>query len=94
MTVWQAHGYGPGNESLSDALVQDSLRVREFGQQNHIQRLISAEWPAKELDAWHMAALTNRLCETNGVYRGPAGTTFVFFTLGKIQMSKRGHTTS
>jgi len=36
-----------------------------------------------------MAALANRLCETNGVYRGPAGSTFVFFTFGEIEISQR-----
>jgi hypothetical protein len=41
------------------------------------------------MDGWHMAALANRLCERNGVYRGPAGTTFVFFTFGQVQLSKK-----
>jgi hypothetical protein len=35
------------------------------------------------------AAEISRLCESNGVYRGPAGTTFVFFTFGQVQVTKR-----
>jgi len=77
------------NSSISDSLTRDSARVREYGEQHHISRLTTGTWPAEEMDGWHMAALSNRLCETNGVYRGPAGTTFVFFTFGQVQMTKR-----
>ena len=77
------------NSSLSDSLTRDSVRVREYGEQHHIRRLTTGTWPADEADGWRMAALANRLCESNGVYRGPAGTTFVFFTFGQVQLTKR-----
>jgi len=77
------------NSSISDSLTRDSIRVREYGEQHHIRRLTTGTWPAEEADGWRMAALTNRLCESNGVYRGPAGTTFVFFTFGQVQLTKR-----
>jgi hypothetical protein len=77
------------NSSISDSLTRDSIRVREYGEQHHVPRLTTGTWPAEEMDGWRMAALTNRLSETNGVYRGPAGTTFVFFTFGEVQISKR-----
>lgn len=78
-----------GNSSISDSLARDSCRVREYGQQHGIRRLTSASWAGEEIDGWHMAALANRLCESNGVYRGPAGATFVFFTFGEVQISKK-----
>jgi hypothetical protein len=78
-----------GNSSISDSLTRDSVRAREYGRQQGIRRLTSASWPGEEMDGWHMAALANRLCETNGVYRGPAGATFVFFTFGEVQISKK-----
>jgi hypothetical protein len=77
------------NPSIEEPLARDSVRVREYGQQHRIQRLTTPSWAAKESDGWRMAALANRLCETNGVYRGPAGPSFVFFTFGKIELSKR-----
>jgi hypothetical protein len=77
------------NSSLSGSLTRDSVRVREYGEQHHIRRLTTGTWPAEELDGWRMAALANRLCESNGVYRGPAGTTLVFFTFGPVQLTKR-----
>jgi hypothetical protein len=41
------------------------------------------------MDAWRMTALANRLCGSNGAYRGPAGKTIVFMTFGEIQLEKR-----
>ena len=81
--------WGWANSSLADSLTRDSVRVREYGEQHLIRRLTTPSWSGEETDGWHMAALANRLCETNGVYRGPAGTTFVFFTFGEVQLTKR-----
>lgn len=77
------------NSSIANSLSRDSARVREYGEQHHFARLTTPTWPAKEMEGWHMAALANRICESNGVYRGPAGASFVFFTFGKVQLNKR-----
>ncbi len=77
------------NPSLLDPIKRDSIKVREYGEQHKIQRLITAKWPAEESDGWNMTALASRLCGSNGAYRGPAGATFVFFTFGEIQLAKR-----
>jgi hypothetical protein len=81
--------WGWANTSIADSLTRDSVRVREYGEQHRIRRLTTPTWSGEEMDGWHMAALANRLCETNGVYRGPAGATFVFFTFGEVQLTKR-----
>jgi hypothetical protein len=77
------------NSSISDSLTRHSVRVREYGEQHRIRRLTTPSWSGEEADGWRMAALANRLCESNGVYRGPADTTFVFITFGEVQLSKR-----
>src|SRR5262249_41822755 len=77
------------NSCIAASLARDSVRVRAYGDQHKIRRLTTPSWSAVEKDSWHMAALFNRLCGSNGVYRGPAGTTFVFFTFGQAQMSKK-----
>ena len=77
------------NSSIADSLARDAVRVREYGERHSIRRLTTPSWPGEEMDGWHIAALANRLCESNGVYRGPAGTTFVFFTFGQVQLSKK-----
>lgn len=77
------------NPSLAQPLTKDALQVRAYGQAHGIERLIAPEWSAKETDCWEMTALASRLCESNGAYRGPAGSGFVFFTFGKIEINKR-----
>jgi hypothetical protein len=75
------------NESIDQSLARDSVRCREYGEQHSIGRLTTPSWQGAELDAWNMTALANRLCESNGAYRGPAGTTFVFFTFGTVKLT-------
>jgi len=80
--------WGWANPSIEDSLKRDSLRVREYGEQHKIARLTSEEWPCTEADAWAMAALACKLCGAQGVYRGPAGTAFVFISFGAVKLSK------
>ena len=75
------------NPSIPESLQHDSLRVREYGLQHQIARLTSAELPCTEEEAWRIAALACMLCQAQGVYRGPAGTAFVFITFGKVVLS-------
>ena len=77
------------NRSIAEHLTRDAVRVRQYGQQHGIARLTAAGWQAEELDGWQMAALANRLCSSNGAYRGPAGATLVFMTFGEVQLAKR-----
>lgn len=75
------------NESIDPALARDSIRCRTYGEQHHIARLTTPAWPCEESEAWAMTAFANRLCESNGAYRGPAGTTLVFFTFGRVTLT-------
>ena len=77
------------NPSIAEPLKRDSLKVKDYGQKHRITRLTSAEWFGKEDDAWSMTALACKLCEAEGAYRGPAGTTFIFMTFGKVELNKK-----
>jgi hypothetical protein len=79
--------WGWANPSIADSLKRDSLRVRDYGRQQQIARLTTAEWACTEAGAWSMAALACKLCEAQGVYRGPAGTAFVFISFGTVELS-------
>ena len=76
------------NPSIADNLKTDSLKVKAYGETNHIERLTTAEWPCEESDAWAMTALAVKLCGSQGAYRGPAGSTYVFITFGTVKLSK------
>ena len=77
------------NESILDALKEDAKSVLEFAQENEIDFLQEAQLGCTEEAAWDLAALTNLLCDKQGVYRGPAGPTLVFFTFGEVRISKK-----
>jgi hypothetical protein len=76
------------NPSIRDSLKRDALRIQDYGQQHKITRLTSAQWPCTEADAWAMAALACKLCDAHGIYRGPAGTSFVFISFSQVNLSK------
>lgn len=77
------------NSSIENALTRDASRVRAYGEEHGLRRLTEAQWSGDEQHAWMMTALACRLCEANGAYRGPAGSTFVFFTFGEVQIVPR-----
>lgn len=78
------------NASILEPLTKDASRVREYGEQHGFAKLTEEKWEGSEEDAWGVAAITNKVCERQGVYRGPAGPTLVFFTFGEVRLEKRG----
>jgi hypothetical protein len=77
------------NLSIAEPLTHDALRVREYGEEHGIDRLTNPRRPCDESDAWDMTALACRLCNRSGGYRGPAGTTYGFFTFGMVKYCKK-----
>jgi len=75
------------NPSVADKLKSDALKVKAYGEANHIERLTKAEWPCNESDAWAMTALAVKLASAQGAYRGPAGSTYIFISFGKVKLS-------
>lgn len=76
------------NPSIDEKLQVDALKLRKFGEEHHIEALTTSKWKGSEEDAWDMAALAVKLCEEQGAYRGPSGSTHVFIAFGTIQLSK------
>jgi len=76
------------NPSIAKKLTTDSLKLKAYGETNHIERLTTAEWKCEESEAWAMAALAVKLCGSQAAYRGPAGTTYVFITFSAVKLSK------
>jgi len=77
--TWQ---WAWANSSLLEPVRQAVLRAKEFGMERGIIRLIQPKWSAKELDAWHMTAVTAKLTDAKGAFRSPSsdGFTYMIFT--------------
>jgi hypothetical protein len=76
------------NPSIDEKLKADALKLKKYGEEHHIDRLITRKWVGTEEDAWAMVALAVKLCGEQGAYRGPAGTTYVFIAFGEVVLTK------
>lgn len=74
------------NPSIPDRLKAHSLLAKTWGKKNKQPQFTKSMIRCTEEEAWKLAATANRLADANGVYRGPADSSYVFFTLGKIQL--------
>ena len=72
--------------SVPEALRQHALLARQWGMDCEAAAFTSRKVSCTEDDAWTFAAVTARLANANGVYRGPAGDAFVLFTFGEIKL--------
>ncbi|HYC72982.1 MAG TPA: hypothetical protein VEB66_17350 [Opitutaceae bacterium] len=77
------------NQSVEKPLTAHSEMIRAYGAERKIEQLITAKWSAAEEDAWQMAALACVIGDAQGIYRGPAGETFVFIAFGKPEIRKK-----
>ena len=77
------------NPSILEPLTQDALRVREYGEQHGFAKLTDEKWEGSEEDAWGAAAIATKVCERQGVYRGPAVPMLIFFTFGEVRLTSR-----
>jgi hypothetical protein len=79
--------WGWDHPSVEPPLRKHAKQVRAFGEQFNIKD--TRKLTCTEQDAWRFAAFACKICEAQGAYRGPAGTTFVFMTFGEVSLSKK-----
>ena len=77
------------NPSIDDKLKADSIKVRKYGEEHHVDRLTQRKWVGTEDDAWAIVAVTVKICGEQGAYRGPAGATLVFIAFGEVELTKK-----
>jgi len=76
------------NPSILDHLKIDANAVLEFAKTHNVDFLQDRKVVCDEEAAWDLAALATLICDKQGVYRGPAGSTYVFITFGEVQIRK------
>jgi hypothetical protein len=77
------------NPSIAEALTAHAKLARQYGAKRKIAELTTRKLKITEEKAWELAALTCKLGNDQGVYRGPAGATMVFITFGEVKLQKR-----
>lgn len=73
--------------SIADELKKDSKVLYEFGKSHNISCMTTRKILCQESDCWEFTALACKLCNSQGAYRGPAGTVLVFMTFDHVQIS-------
>jgi hypothetical protein len=81
--------WGWDHPSVEPPLRKHAEQVRVYGEHFNIEELTTRKLTCTEQDAWIFAAFACKLCNAQGAYRGPAGTTFVFMTFGEVSLSKK-----
>jgi hypothetical protein len=66
------------NPSLEGVEMEDINRVRLFGEERDLTKLIEPKWPATEVDGWEMTAVAARLLEADSAYRCPSASGFLY----------------
>ena len=77
------------NASINDKLKVDSLQLKKYGEEHHIEKLTTRKWVGTENDAWEMAALAVKLCGKQGAFRGPSGETSAMIVFGQVKLSRQ-----
>ena len=78
--------WGWANPSMEAALLADARKMKAYGAEKGYAKLSAAKMTCDEQTAWKLASLACMVCEQQGAYRGPAGSTKVFMTFGTVAM--------
>jgi hypothetical protein len=81
--------WGWANPSLLEPLTRDTNALRDYGEQHRIEDLVVGKTTATEGDAWALSALSCRILDGLGLYRGPTGNGFVVMMLKEIKPSEQ-----
>jgi len=76
------------NPSINSNLTLHAEITREYGEKRGISELTERKMATTEKQCWEFAALTCKLGNDQGAYRGPAGATMVFITFGRVKVTK------
>jgi hypothetical protein len=77
------------NPSIAEPLAAHAKLARQYGERRRVAELTTHKLTITEEKAWELAALTCKLGNDQGVYRGPAGPTMVFITFGEVTLEKQ-----
>ena len=80
--------WGWDHPSVPNNLAQHAILAKEWGTKFNESDYSTLQISCSLDDVWKMSSVVNRLAEANGVYRGNSNGTFVFMTMGSLEMSK------
>jgi len=76
------------NPYLLDKTTEESIKIKEFGEQNKIQKLTDPKWEASLQDAWEMTALAAQFLQAKGVQIIPSDDIRAFVILMDVNKTE------
>ena len=76
------------NPYLLDNTTEESVKIKEFGEKNKIQKLTDPKWEASKQDAWEMTALAARMLHAKGVQIIPSDDISAFVILMEVNKTQ------
>jgi Family of unknown function (DUF6882) len=86
-TLEETFLWGWDHPSVPGELRRHAQLAREWGEKNNLEKFMTRKVSCSEEECWEFTAVTVRLANANGAYRGPAGSTLVFMTFGSVRVS-------
>jgi len=77
------------NPSIAEQLTAHATLARQYGERRGIAEPTTRKLNITEDKAWELAALTCKLGNDQGAYRGPSDQTMVFITFGEVTLEKQ-----
>ena len=72
------------NPHLEEQIKTEINLVKEYGENNKVEKLIKRKWNADEYDGWEMTAISAYLMKAKGAYRVPTEKTFSYMIYKEI----------
>lgn len=77
--------WGWANPNLHPKVNQRIKQIRDYGKDNHLEKLEKRKWYAEEVDGWEMTAISAYLLKAKGAYRVPTEKTYSFMLFMEIE---------
>lgn len=74
------------NPYLLDKTIEDIWQVKQYGDENRIEKLSNPKWDAGEKDAWDMTAISAYLLKAGGAYSFGSDDIGVYVVLKEIRL--------
>ena len=80
--------WGWDHPSVDEDKADHAKLAKAFGVEHGLEQYTSRKVECTEDDAWSFTALSSRLANANGAFRGTAGPTQIYMTFGEISLTK------
>ncbi len=80
--------WGWDHPSVPSKTAESAKLLLAYGKRHGLERVTTRKIACTEDEAWELTSMAAMLSGAQGLYRGPADTTFVYMTFGTVSLAK------